>query len=67
MNQQFAISKEDYKILNTEPRMHLVAIDSLRKYDDLRNTKYVVKGTLVTDKDGRNWAQLKSETKWILR
>ena len=67
MSTQFNISREDYMILNTEPLMHLVAVDALKKYDDLRNTKYMVKGTLVTDHSGRTWAQLRPETKWTLR
>ena len=45
--------------------MHLVAIDSLPLYGDLRHTQYLVPGTIVTMNNGRRYAQLRPETKWI--
>ena len=45
--------------------MHLVAIDSLHLYGDLRLTKYHVPGTIVTMRDGRRYVQLAPDTKWV--
>ena len=63
---RFTIAKADYLMIRTTPQLHLVDIQALGKYDDLRSTRYLVTGTIVTGHDGRRWAQLRSETDWGL-
>ena len=67
MTTTFSIHAIDMATLRPEksPVMHLVAIDSLPLYGDLRYTRYHVPGTIVTMNNGRRYVQLAPDVKWV--